>query len=159
MLQENLARFKDIFHYVYSNVFPKVYTATEKRGFDLKSNFHILFKTYWDKMIMWQQMTAQNPANYENEHKEKCEFRQKLITNFNEFNDIEEQELNQKAEKRKAAKREQAGESKVKKQKLNEEENKVKEGEMWERLVELNGEFKEILKTKKEAKKMSETVL
>ena len=46
MLQENLARFKDIFQYVYSNVFPEVYTATEKRGFDLKSNFHILFKTY-----------------------------------------------------------------------------------------------------------------
>ena len=46
MLQENLARFKDIFQYVYSNAFPEVYTATEKRGFNLKSNFHILFKTY-----------------------------------------------------------------------------------------------------------------
>ena len=89
-------------------------------------------------------MTVQNPANYENKHKEKCEFGQKLITNFNEFNDIEEQELNQKAEKRKAAKRERAAESKVKKQKLNEEENKVKEGEMWERLAELNEEFKKI---------------
>ena len=144
MLQENLTWFKDIFQYVYSNVFPEVYTTTEKRGFNLKSNFHILFKTYWDKMIMRQQKTAKNPANYENEQKETCEFKQKPITNFNEFNNIEEQELKQKAKKCKAAKRERAEEAKVKKQKLKEEENKVKEGQMWERLAELNGEFKKI---------------
>ena len=52
MLQENLARYKDIIQYVYSHVFPEVYTTSEKRGFDLKSNFHIMFKTYRDKMIM-----------------------------------------------------------------------------------------------------------
>ena len=52
MLQENLARFKDIFQYVYSNVLSEVCTATEKRGFDLKSNFHILLKIYQDKMMM-----------------------------------------------------------------------------------------------------------
>ena len=46
-LQEHLARYKDI--YVYSHVFPEVYTTSEKRGFDLKSNFHILFKTYRNK--------------------------------------------------------------------------------------------------------------
>ena len=45
MLQENLPRFKGIFQYVYSHVFPEVYTSTEKRGFDMKSNFHIMFKT------------------------------------------------------------------------------------------------------------------
>ena len=46
MLQEYLARFKDIFQYVYSHVFPEVYTSSKKRDFDLKSNFHIMFKTY-----------------------------------------------------------------------------------------------------------------
>ena len=66
MLQENLARYKDIFQYVYSHVFPEVYTASEKRGIDLKSNFHIMFKTYRDKMIMRQQNLANNPVNYEN---------------------------------------------------------------------------------------------
>ena len=30
---------------------------------------------------------------------------------------------------------------------------------MWERLVKLNGEFKDIKKPKKEAKKMSETIM
>ena len=49
MLQEHLARYKDIYQYVYSHVFPEVYTASEKRGFDLKSNFHIIFKAYRDE--------------------------------------------------------------------------------------------------------------
>ena len=60
MLQEQLAWYKDIFQYVYSHVFPEVYTSPEKRGFDLKSNFHILFKTYRDKQIIWQQSLAKN---------------------------------------------------------------------------------------------------
>ena len=36
------------------------------------------------------------------------------------------------------------------------EENKVKEKEMWERLSELNGEFKNIKKAKKRPKKYLE---
>ena len=83
MLQEHLGRFKDIYQYIYSHVFPEVYTTLEKRGFDLKSNFHILFKVYCDKMLMRQQSTAKNPANYEVQNqKETCEFVQKSIKNF-----------------------------------------------------------------------------
>ena len=44
MLQEHLAQLKDIYQYVDSHVFADVYSTSEKRGFDLKSNFHILFK-------------------------------------------------------------------------------------------------------------------
>ena len=99
MLQENLARYKDIFQYVYSHVFPEVNTTSEKRGFDLKSNFHIMFKTYRDKMMMRQQSLAKNPANCETERKETCEFEQKPVKNFGEFSDSEEQEIKQCAEK------------------------------------------------------------
>ena len=67
LLQENLACYKDILQYVYSHVFPEVYTATEKRGFDLRSNFHIMFKTYCNKMMLRQQVTAKNTENYEKE--------------------------------------------------------------------------------------------
>ena len=49
LLRNNLSQYKNIFQYVYSNVFPEVYCATERRGFDLKSTFHIVFKTYKDK--------------------------------------------------------------------------------------------------------------
>ena len=74
LLQEQLARFKDVYQYVYSHVFPEVYTASEKRGFNLKSNFHILFKTYRDKMILQQQTFAKNAANFNHQ-----EFEQKPI--------------------------------------------------------------------------------
>ena len=59
MLQEHLARYEHIFQYVYSHLFPEVYTSSEKRGSVLKSNFHILFKTYLDKQIMRQQYLSQ----------------------------------------------------------------------------------------------------
>ena len=48
-LRNNLSSYKSIFQYVYSNVFPESYYSAEKRGFGLKSNFHIIFKTYKDK--------------------------------------------------------------------------------------------------------------
>ena len=36
---------------------------------------------------------------------------------------------------------------------------KVKEDQMWQRLSELNREFKKIKKAKKKAKKLSETII
>ena len=65
MLQEQLARYKDIYQYVYSHVFPEIYTTSKKRGFNLKSNFHILFKAYHDKQLIRQHSLAKNQANYE----------------------------------------------------------------------------------------------
>ena len=127
MLQEHLPRYKDIFQYVYSHVFPEVYTTSERRGFDLKSNFHILFKTYRDKQIMQQQSLAKNQANYENEQpKETNENEQKPIKNFNEFSDSEEQEVKDSATKRLADRREKAEELKIKKRKLNRKKTKSK---------------------------------
>ena len=67
-MQNNLARYKKIFQYVYSNTYPEIYCATEKRGFDLKSNFHIMFRTYRDKMQMGSM--GKRPNNYENIGKE-----------------------------------------------------------------------------------------
>ena len=159
MLQEYLARFKDNYQYVYSHVFPEVYTTSEKRGFDLKSNFHILFKAYRDKMLMRQQSTAKNPATYEVQNqKETCEFDQKSIKNFDQFSDSKEREVKEQAEKRLAERREKAEDLKVKKRKLKSEKNKVKEGEMWNRLNELNDKFKKIRQSKKEEKKISATI-
>ena len=158
MLQEHLARFKDIFQFVYSHVFLEVYTTSEKRGFDLKSNFHILLKAYRDKMMMRQHSLAKNSANYKQQN-ETCEFEQKPIKNFDQFSNSEEQEVKERAEKRLAERREKAEDLKAKRRKQKSEENKVKEGEMWNRLNELNGEFKKIRESKKEAKKVSATVV
>ena len=73
---------KDIYQYVYTHVFPEIYSTTEKRGIDLKSNFHILFKSYRDKAILRQHQTitsTKNPANFENKREETSEFEQKPI--------------------------------------------------------------------------------
>ena len=131
MLQGHLAQYKDIYQYVYSHVFLQVHTTSEKRGFDLKSNFHILLKTYRDKQIIRQQSLAKNQANYENEQpKETHEHEQKPIKNFNKFSDSKEQEVKNRAEKRLADGREKAEELKVKQSKQKSEESQVKEGEM-----------------------------
>ena len=42
-LRNNLSSYKNIFKNIYSNIFPEIYCSSEKRGFDLKSNFHIIF--------------------------------------------------------------------------------------------------------------------
>ena len=61
LLQNNLSSYKNIFQYVYSNFYPEIYCSMEKRGFDLNSNFHMMFKTYIDKMQM--SSMGKNPIN------------------------------------------------------------------------------------------------
>ena len=63
-LRNNLSSYKNIFQYVYSTVFPEIYCSTEKRGFDLKSNFHIIFKMYKDQKQL-ESSLGKNPKNYE----------------------------------------------------------------------------------------------
>ena len=105
MLQEYLACYKDIYQYVYWHIFPEVYTTSERRGFDLKSNFHILFKSHRDKQLMRQHATAKNLSKYEDVKKQANEYEQKPIKNFDSFNDQEENETKEKAQKRLAEKK------------------------------------------------------
>ena len=113
-------------------------------------------------MAVRQQQLAKTPSNYEHlavDWKETFEFEQKPIKNFNEFSDAEEAELKKKAEIQSAKKRERAEEKRAEKRKLKLEENKVEEGEMWNKLNELNGGFKKIKQVRKNMKKMSSTVV
>ena len=144
MLQEHLARYKDIYQYVYSHVFPEVYASSEKRDFDLKNNFHIMFKAYRDKTAMKQQQLTKQPTNYLIQNHEKFEFEQKPIRNFDEFSDTEEKELKNNAQNQTD---------------LKLADDKVKEGEMWNRLNKLNGEFKKIKQANKDKTKISSTIL
>ena len=159
MLQEHLAHYKDIYQYVYSHVFPEVYTSSEKRGFDLKSNFHIIFKAYRDKIAMKQQQLAKQPLKYLIQNHGKFKFEQKPIKNFDEFSDTEEKELKNKVQIQNDLKREHAEKERAEKRQLKLEDDKVKESEMWNRLNELNTEFKKIKQAKKDEKKISSTIL
>ena len=48
-MRNNLSQYKNIFQYVHLNIFPGIYCSTEQGGFDFKSSFYIMFKTYKDK--------------------------------------------------------------------------------------------------------------
>ena len=82
-LRNNLSSYKNIFQYIYSNVFPEIYCSTEKRGFDLKSNFHIIFKTYKDKKQL-ESSLGKNLDNYESIRNETYTYEQKPI-NVDDF--------------------------------------------------------------------------
>ena len=97
-LRNNLCLFKNIFQYVYSNVYPEVYCSSERRGFDLKSTFQLVFKTYKDKKK--NEQTGKNPQNYHVEWKDSFVFEQKLVE-IDMFNDEEEKEVKERVEKRK----------------------------------------------------------
>ena len=94
MLQEYLARYEDIYQYVYSHVFREIYTSSEKRGFGIKSNFYILFKSYQDKQLVQRHSDAKNLSNYDNI--ETSEYDQNPIKIFDGFNDKEENEIKKK---------------------------------------------------------------
>ena len=126
----------------------------------MRSNFHIIFKAYRDKLAIRQQQIAKQPINYAvNGNKEQSEFEQKPIKNFDEFSDGEEEEFKERAEKRKLEKREEEELAAAKKLKIKQEENQMKESEMWDKLSELNNKFKTIKQTKKDEKKMSASIL
>ena len=116
ILQEYLSRYKDIYQYVYSHVFPDIYTNSEKRDFNLKSNFHTLFKAYRNKQLIRQHATAKNPINYEQKN-ETFENEQKSIFNFDQFSDKEEREIKIRAKKRLNKRRKKAEELKEKNEK------------------------------------------
>ena len=155
--RNNLSNYRGIFQYIYSNVFPEIYCSTEKRGFDLKSNFHIIFKTYKDKKQLKSSL-GKNPENYENIHKETNIYEQKPAT-IGDFNQVEENQVKERVEKQRQKRQEVAEQNKLLRKKKKQEETKIKENDMWKRLNELNSEFKECKKTKKDAKKISATII
>ena len=116
-LRNNLSSYKNIFQYVYSNVFPEIYCSTEKRGFDLKSNFHIIFKTYKDKNKL-ESSLGKNLENSETIRNERNIYEQKPV-NVDDFNEVEEKDVKEKVEKQKQERREVAEKNKLLKEREN----------------------------------------
>ena len=48
-LKRKLIENKKIFQFVYSSVYPEVYSFVEKRGVDMRNNFHLKFKEWKDR--------------------------------------------------------------------------------------------------------------
>ena len=98
-LRNNLSQHKKILQYVYSNVFPETYCSIKSRGFNLKSNFHIIFKTYKDKKKM-EASPGETPPNYEEIRDETYAYEQKPIKT-DDFHENEKKEVKESVEKRK----------------------------------------------------------
>lgn len=92
----NLCKFKNIFQYVYSIVYPDIYCSTERRGFDFKSSVQLTFKACKDKK---KAELGKDPSNYKDKN-EHFKFEQKSIE-IDSFNEIEEEKMREKIERRK----------------------------------------------------------
>ena len=121
-MQESKENYRDlrnnlssIFQYMYSNVFPEIYCSTEQCGFDLKSNFHIIFKTYKDKKKL-EVSPGNNPNNYEEIMNKTSVYEHKPIKVDN-LNEIEEKQVKERVEKWKQKRREVAENNKLLKKK------------------------------------------
>ena len=104
-------------YFSVSNVFPEIYYSTEKRGFDLKSNFHIIFKTYKDKN-KFESSLGKNPENYETIRNETNIYEEKPV-NVDDFNEVEEKEVKERVEKQKQKRCEVAEKIKLLKEREN----------------------------------------
>ena len=149
-LRNNLCQFKNIFQYVYSNVYPEVYCSAERRSFDLRSAFHLLFKSYKSKGKLEQ--SGKNLQKYTIERNESFAFELKPVE-IDMFHDKEENEVKESVEKRKkkqqgAAEKKQSTEATKKGR-----ERKKDEKELWARLKTINKEFKNINESKTKNKK------
>ena len=79
-------------------VYPKIYCTIERRGFDLKSKFQLILKTYKDKKRLEQ--LGNDLYVFLKDRNKQFKFKQKPIE-IDDFNDQEEQEVRKKTERRK----------------------------------------------------------
>ena len=98
------------------------------------------------------------PQNYETIRNETNIYEQKLVR-IDQFNDVEETEIRERVAKRKEKRREVAEKNKLLKKKEKQEEFNENEAAYWKRLGKLNKQFKANKKAKKEANKLSETII
>ena len=110
LLRNNLSQYKNIFQYVYSNVYPEIYCAMEKNVSTSRAHFISCLKFTRTKKKIEQ--LGKNPQNYENNHAKTCGFEQKPIT-IDEFNEAEKEEVKECIEKRKIKRRKVAEQNKL----------------------------------------------
>ena len=99
-----------IFQYVFSNVFPEIYCATERRGFELKRPSTLYLKL--SKTRKNWKLLGKIKKNYEDILNETCVYEQKPIK-IDKFNKAKEKEVKERIEKRKIKRRKVAEQNKL----------------------------------------------
>ena len=75
-LKRKLIENQKIFQYVYASICPEVYSFVEKRGVDMRNNFHLKFKEWKD--ILKNQLTDIFPSR-KIRHQPRVRFRKNLL--------------------------------------------------------------------------------
>ena len=133
-----LQQHKNIFQFIYSRCYPKIYSLIDKRGIEIKSEFLLTFKFWKDKKKFQQHLLQQ----LEEEKKQSTSDEEKAAENEQQL----EKKPKEKREKRRilAAENERLKSSKKKKT--------VDEKTLWGQLNEPNQNFANIKNFQKENK-------
>ena len=116
-LKRKLIENKKIFQFVYSSVYPEVYSFVEKRGVDMRNNFHLKFKEWKDRKKYSQNSIKGYFSKAQNSVPPADAIQKKVVSNedFEEEKKIvEEQKQNEieKKNKKKERRREIAAKNK-----------------------------------------------
>ena len=109
-LKRKLIKNQKIFQYVYASFYPEVYSFVEKRGVDMRNNFHLKFKEWKDRKKYSQKSTDEYFSKPQSSRPPKGAEQKKLVTDedFDEAKKIsEEQKKKEMGEKKTTKKRTQ----------------------------------------------------
>ena len=82
-LKIKLIENQKIFQYVYASVYPEVYSFTEKRGVDMRNNFHLKFKEWKDRKKYSQKSIEGYFSKPRNSPTPESAVQKKLVTEQN----------------------------------------------------------------------------
>ena len=156
-LKRKLIKNKKIFQLVYSSVYPEVYSFVEKRGVDMRNNFHLKFKEWKDRKKYSQKSTEGYFSKAQNSPPPAGALQEKLVSNkdFEEEKKLRKNKNKRewKKKKEKECRREITAKNKELKQIKKAEKDKWDEKEIRARLKELNNNFTKMKEKKKTDKK------
>ena len=117
-LKRKLIENKKIFQFVYSSVYPEVYSLVKKRGMDMRNSFHLKFKKWKNRKKYSQKSIKGYFSKAQNSPPPAGAIQKKLVSNedFEEEKKIAEKqkqkEMEEKKQKKEERRREIAAKSK-----------------------------------------------
>ena len=106
-LKRKLIENKKIFQFVYSSVYPEVYSLVKKRGMDMRNSFHLKFKKWKNRKKYSQKSIKAYFSKAQNSPPPAGAIQKKLVSNedFEEEKKIAEKQKQKEMEEKKPKKR------------------------------------------------------
>ena len=107
-LKRKLIENKKIFQFVYSSVYPEVYSFVKKRGVDMRNNFHLKFKEWKDRKKCSQKSIEGYISKAQNSPPPAGAIQKKLVSDedFEEEKNIAEEQKQKEMEGKKQQEKE-----------------------------------------------------